>query len=48
MGISEKTDATAIVISEQTGEMSYFKDGEFVKYDSQRELNKLIIEDLNF
>ena len=48
MGISEKTDATAIVISEQTGEMSYFKDGEFVKYDSLKELNKLIIEDLNF
>ena len=48
MGISEKTDATALVISEQTGEMSYFKDGEFVKYDSQGELNKLIIEDLNF
>ena len=48
MGISEKTDATAIVISEQTGEMSYFKDGVFVKFDSQKELNKLIIEDLAF
>lgn len=48
MGISEKTDATALVISEQTGEISYLKDGEFVKFDSQGELNKLIIEDLTF
>jgi uncharacterized protein (TIGR00159 family) len=48
MGISEKTDATAIIISEQTGEISYFKDGDFVKYDSHGELNNLIIEDLNF
>ena len=48
MGISEKTDATAIIISEQTGEISYFRDGDFVKYESHGELNNLIIEDLNF
>ena len=48
IGITEKTDATAIVISEQTGKMTYFKNGDFIKFDSHGELNKLIIEDLTF
>ena len=48
LGITEKTDAIAIVTSEQTGDISYFKDGEFIKFDSQGELNKMIIEDLTF
>lgn len=48
VGITEKTDAIAIVISEQTGDISYFKDGDYIKFDSQGELNKMIIEDLTF
>ena len=48
IGISEKTDATAIVVSEQTGKISYFKDGDIVKFDSQGELTNLILDDLNY
>ncbi|MBN09483.1 MAG: TIGR00159 family protein [Flavobacteriaceae bacterium] len=48
IGISEKTDAIAIVISEQTGKISYFKDGDSVKFESSSELNKIISEDLTF
>ena len=46
--ITEKTDALAIVISEQTGEISYVKDGIIANYKSQTELNKLILEDLSY
>ena len=48
MGITEKTDALVIVISEQTGEISYVKDGIIANYKSQTELNKLILEDLSY
>ena len=48
IGITEKTDAVAIVISEQTGEISYAKDGVIASYKSQTELNKLILEDLSY
>ncbi len=46
IGITEKTDAIAIVISEQTGEISYVKDGVIANYKNQNELNKLLLEDL--
>ena len=48
IGITEKTDAIAIVISEQTGEISYVKDGVIANYKNQAELNKLLIEDISF
>ena len=48
IGISEKTDATAIVVSEQTGKISYFRDGDVVKFDSQGELTNIILDDLNY
>ena len=48
IGITEKTDVTAIVVSEQTGKISYFRDGDIVKFDSQGELTQIIIEDLNY
>ena len=48
IGISEKTDATAIVVSEQTGKISYFRDGHVVKFDSQGELTNIILDDLNY
>ena len=42
VGITEKTDALALVVSEETGQISYIKDGEFVMYDGRDELvNKL-------
>jgi len=48
IGITEKTDAIAIVVSEQTGEISYVKDGVIANYKSQTELNKIFSEDLSY
>ena len=47
IGITEKTDALAIVVSEETGHISYIKNGEFVSYDNQDKLSDLIKEALN-
>lgn len=41
-GISERTDALCLIVSEETGEISYIKDGEFELYTDEDELaNKL-------
>ena len=48
IGITEKTDAIAIVVSEQTGEISYVKDGVIANYKNQTELNKIFFEDLSY
>ena len=37
LGISEKTDALVIVISEERGDIVYIKNGQFQKFDSGRE-----------
>ena len=47
IGITDKTDAIAIVVSEETGHISYIKNGEFVSYDNQGKLSNLIKDDLN-
>ena len=47
IGITEKTDAIVIVISEQRGEISYVKDGVIANYKSQDELYKVLLEDLS-
>lgn len=46
IGVTEKTDALALAVSEETGHISYFKDGEFVVFDDTAELTKMIKEDL--
>lgn len=46
VGITEKTDALSLVVSEQTGEISYIKDGEFVLYKTIAELIETIKYDL--
>lgn len=38
IGISEKTDALCILVSEETGEISYIKDGNFELYADYNEL----------
>ena len=48
IGITEKTDAIAIVISEQTGEISYVKDGVIANFKKQTELTKIFSEDLSY
>lgn len=45
--ITEKTDATALVVSEETGQISYIKNGEFVLFNTDEELVNLIENDLN-
>ena len=47
IGISEKTDSIVLVISEQTGKMSYIKDGEFCKFKNVEDLRRLLTEDLS-
>jgi len=46
IGVTEKTDALALAVSEETGHISYFKDGEFVVFEDSNELNLMIKQDL--
>ena len=46
VGITEKTDALALVVSEETGNISYIRNGEFVDYEGPKELTTIIKEDL--
>jgi uncharacterized protein (TIGR00159 family) len=46
IGISEKTDAVCLLVSEETGEISYIKDGGFVLYSDYLELNEKLKKDL--
>ena len=46
LGITEKTDALVIVISEQTGKIVYVKNGIFVSFKDIDTLNNLISQDL--
>ncbi len=46
VGITEKTDALALVVSEETGAISYIKSGEFVMYKDLSELASIMKEDL--
>ena len=46
IGVTEKTDALAIAVSEETGNISYFKDGEFIVFENTNELNQMIKKDL--
>ena len=47
-GISEKTDAVVIVISEQRGQITYIKNGEFINFSSADKLKRILIEDLAY
>lgn len=46
IGVTEKTDALALVVSEETGHISYFVDGEFVIFKDTAELTERIKKDL--
>ncbi|UNY99045.1 diadenylate cyclase CdaA [Zhouia spongiae] len=46
VGITEKTDALALVVSEETGQISYIKNGEFVLFKDLSELANTITRDL--
>lgn len=47
IGITEKTDALCLVVSEETGKISYIKNGEFVLFKNNNELVESIRYDLN-
>jgi len=47
VGITEKTDAVSIVVSEENGQISYLKDGDFVLFEGTDELLHLLKEDLS-
>lgn len=47
LGISEKTDALVIVISEERGDIVYMKNGQFQKFDSTEKLKRTLSEDLS-
>lgn len=47
VGITEKTDALVIVISEQRGEIIYIKDGELKKFTAVEKLKRALTEDLS-
>ena len=46
IGVTEITDALALVVSEETGQISYIKDGEFVMFKDASELTEMIKTDL--
>ncbi len=46
LGISEKTDALSIVVSEETGGISYIKNGGFAHFKDLEELKIMLKEDL--
>ena len=46
VGITEKTDAIAITVSEETGQISCFRNGTFVDFKDSTELIAIIKEDL--
>lgn len=47
VGITEKTDAVCLIVSEETGQISYIKDGEFILFKNMNELLETIRYDLN-
>lgn len=46
VSITQKTDAVAIVVSEENGQISYINNGEFVPYKNSNELIQKLSEDL--
>lgn len=46
VGISEKTDALVLVVSEETGQVSYVRDGEFMLFSDMEELAMTLKKDL--
>ena len=46
IGVTEKTDATALVVSEETGKISYMRDGTFVNFTNREDLIDKLRTDL--
>ncbi|MCW8981094.1 MULTISPECIES: diadenylate cyclase [Altibacter] len=48
VGITEKTDAVCLVVSEENGQISYLRDGDFVLFENLEELKKQLEKDLTY
>jgi len=46
VSITKNTDALALVVSEETGKISYIKNGKFIPFRSDEELEELLRKDL--
>ena len=46
LGITEQSDALALVVSEESGLISYIKNGEFMRYTDMDDLEQQIRKDL--
>jgi len=46
IGITEKTDAVCLVVSEETGAITYIKNGRFVPYKGEEKLTEMVRKDL--
>ena len=47
IGITENTDALALIVSEENGTISYIKDGTFIAYESLENLKFIVTSDLS-
>lgn len=47
VGITEKTDAVCLVVSEENGQISYLKEGNFSLFDNLNELEDMLTKDLS-
>ncbi|MCL4128004.1 UNVERIFIED_CONTAM: hypothetical protein GTU68_039887 [Idotea baltica] len=47
IGITMRSDALALAVSEETGQISYIKNGEFILFNDNSSLKELIKEDLD-
>ena len=47
IGITEKSDAVSLVVSEENGQMSYIKEGDFVLFEDIEELKNILEKDLS-
>ena len=47
VGITEKTDAVCLVVSEENGQISYLKEGDFVLFEDTDDLQKQLEDDLS-
>ena len=46
LGISTQTDALALIVSEESGQISYMNNGAFILFEDSTELTELIKDDL--
>ena len=47
VSITEKTDAVAVVVSEESGKISYIKNGEFIDFAAKEDLIKVVEKDIS-